>query len=203
MTTRTEVDYVYNPQFTSSSGPDSGAAVSFFFRKDAIVTTNGSKIQKLMDEKKELEFKLITVKCKIKKLTPTTFGEQLSFNRLYDARLHELRHLDAERDALIEQLSRLEDEIVSLQQAAKPTSTTSQKTPKQKLIYDRVEQLLRDDPGKSKAQCFSIVAGEFDMSDAAVHERYNQQQRKELRKKPGGTPGASKNDDNPDKKEKK
>jgi hypothetical protein len=147
-------------------------------KEEKMVTAEG----RIEVEKRALEFKLIEANAKIEKLTPKTLRDHMLYGRHEAARTHELQTLQAAREALIEQIRILESQLSTLLQA--PTTKRVSRGPtKQKKIYDRVEKLLKKNPDKSKNELFGIVAEAMGMKDEAVHERYNQQQRKEVTKK--------------------
>jgi hypothetical protein len=148
-------------------------------RKEAKMATPEEKIQ---TEKRDLEFRLIEVNAQIEKLTPESLRDHILFRRNEAARNHELQVLHGTRQALIEQVRILSQQLSMFQQAGTGKRLSRGPT-KQKKIYERVHQLRNEQPDKNDNERFSIVADEMDMRDEAVRERYYQQQRKEVGKK--------------------
>lgn len=129
------------------------------------------QIQKLLDEKRALEFRLISVDAKIERSTPRSLDDHMEFSRNRAAREGELRSLEAEKDALNQQIRILDQQIAALQQATIPKNAAKQ-APKRQIIYAQIETLLAQNPGMKKSEAISRTADELDMTDEAVKKAY-------------------------------
>lgn len=130
------------------------------------------ELKRLQDEKRNLEFRLIAVNSLIDKLSPSTLGDYVDFNRHRDTREHELRSLEAERDALNKQIEIIDRQISSLQLLAASRKHVSKQMPQKKLIYDRIEALLAKHPNMKKTEAIGQIADELGKNDDAVKKAY-------------------------------
>ena len=131
-----------------------------------------SELQRLKDKRRDLHLKLIDVGARIDSLNDIPPLERLGFAGDPESRLRQSHDCEAERTGIQGQIAYLDKEVDELEQQKRVAKAITKQVPKKQMVYERIQELQKQEPGKKKVELFSQVADEQNGSDTAVKKAY-------------------------------
>jgi hypothetical protein len=136
------------------------------------MTKHTKEIAALREEQKRLQFRLIEVEAKTKHFTPETLQDHIYYVRGKEFRDREMKVLHAEREAILEQLRRVDGELEAWRFVDSQVPTQVKKVLRKEQVHIRFGEIRKEQPRLKNTEIFDLISDELESTADAVKKAY-------------------------------